>query len=76
MQLLYSPMSPFARKVRVIAFELGLAERLALTLASPFTDESVRAINPLSKIPVLILDDRLTPEQPLLVCDCCECDAV
>jgi len=57
MQLLYSPMSPFARKVRVVAFELGLAERLALTLASPFTDEGVRAINPLSKVPVLVPDD-------------------
>lgn len=57
MQLLYSPMSPFARKVRVVAFELGLAERLELTLASPFTDEGVRAINPLSKVPVLIPDD-------------------
>ncbi|SFK13234.1 glutathione S-transferase N-terminal domain-containing protein [Caulobacter sp. UNC279MFTsu5.1] len=57
MQLLYSPMSPFARKVRVVAFELGLADRLALTLASPYTDESVRAINPLSKVPVLVLED-------------------
>jgi len=57
MQLLYSPMSPFARKVRMVAFELGLADRLALTIASPYTDESVRAINPLSKIPVLVLED-------------------
>lgn len=57
MQLLYSPMSPFARKVRVVAFELGLADRLALTIASPYTDESVRAINPLSKIPVLVPED-------------------
>jgi glutathione S-transferase len=57
MQLLYSPMSPFARKVRVVAFELGLADRLALVVASPYTDESVRTINPLSKIPVLLTDD-------------------
>jgi glutathione S-transferase len=54
MQLLYSPMSPFARKVRVVAFELGLADRLELVIASPYTDESLRAINPLSKIPILI----------------------
>jgi glutathione S-transferase len=57
MQLLYSPMSPFARKVRVVAFELGLADRLELVVASPYTDESLRAINPLSKIPVLLLED-------------------
>lgn len=56
MQLLYSPMSPFARKVRVVAFELGLADRVELVIASPYTDESLRAINPLSKIPILIPD--------------------
>jgi glutathione S-transferase len=54
MQLLYSSMSPFARKVRVVAFELGLADRL---VAAPYTDEAVRAINPLSKIPVLIPEE-------------------
>ena len=56
MQLLYSPMSPFARKVRVAAFELGLTQRLELVIASPYTDESLRATNPLSKIPILIPD--------------------
>jgi glutathione S-transferase len=56
MQLLYSAMSPFARKARVVAFELGLAERLELVPATPYTDESLRAINPLSKIPILIPD--------------------
>jgi glutathione S-transferase len=49
-------MSPFARKVRVVAFELGLADRMELVIASPYTDESLRAINPLSKIPILIPD--------------------
>ncbi len=58
MQLLYSSMSPFARKVRVVAFELGLADRLELVVASPYTDESVRAINPLSKIPVLLIEGQ------------------
>jgi glutathione S-transferase len=57
MQLFYSSMSPFARKVRVVAFELGLAEQLELTVASPYTDEAVRAINPLSKIPILVVED-------------------
>lgn len=57
MRLLYSPMSPFARKVRVVAFELGLADRLTLEVAAPYTDEAVRTINPLSKIPVLIPQD-------------------
>jgi len=57
MQLLYSSMSPFARKVRVVAFELGLAEQLALVVVSPYADEGLRATNPLSKIPVLVPED-------------------
>jgi glutathione S-transferase len=69
MQLLYSPMSPFARKVRVVAFELGLAERLELMIASPYTDESVRAINPLSKIPVLLTGDAPPIFDSPVICD-------
>uniref|UniRef100_B0T373 Glutathione S-transferase domain n=1 Tax=Caulobacter sp. (strain K31) TaxID=366602 RepID=B0T373_CAUSK len=65
MQLLYSPMSPFARKVRVVAFELGLADRLELVIASPYTDESLRAINPLSKIPTLIPDAKEGGDAPI-----------
>lgn len=69
MQLLYSSMSPFARKVRVVAFELGLAERLELVPASPYTDESLRATNPLSKIPVLIPDEGAPIHDSPVICD-------
>lgn len=69
MQLLYSPMSPFARKVRVVAFELGLADRLELVIASPYTDESLRAINPLSKIPVLLTADAPPIFDSPVICD-------
>jgi glutathione S-transferase len=62
-------MSPFARKVRVVAFELGLAEQLELVVASPYTDESVRAINPLSKIPVLIPDKGAAIFDSPVICD-------
>ena len=69
MQLLYSSMSPFARKVRVVAFELGLSERLALVVASPFADESLRATNPLSKIPVLIPEDGAPIYDSPVICE-------
>ena len=69
MQLLYSSMSPFARKVRVVAFELGLADRLALVVAAPYTDEAVRAINPLSKIPVLIPEDGVAIFDSPVICE-------
>lgn len=69
MQLLYSAMSPFARKVRVVAHELGLAERLELVPATPYTDESLRAINPLSKIPVLIPEAGEPIYDSPVICD-------
>jgi glutathione S-transferase len=69
MQLLYSSMSPFARKVRVVAFELGLADRLELVVAAPYTDAAVRAINPLSKIPVLIPDEGEAIYDSPVICE-------
>src|SRR5690606_14224501 len=57
MQLLYSLMSPFARKVRVVGHEAGLADRIAISMVNPWTDEGLRASNPLAKVPSLILDD-------------------
>jgi glutathione S-transferase len=51
MKLLYAPQSPFARKVRAAAVELGLADRLELQYAEvvPGKDNAAFAesINPL-----------------------------
>lgn len=58
MRLLYSPISPFARKVRVLAMEKGLLDLFALEIVAPFQDETLRAQNPLCKVPALILDDE------------------
>jgi glutathione S-transferase len=60
MRLLYSPASPFARKVLVAAHELGLADRIQPDNvgASPVVASAeVNAQNPLGKIPALVLDD-------------------
>jgi glutathione S-transferase len=57
MQLIYAAASPFARKVRVLAHETGLLERIELldTAVLPTTlNERVNALNPLGKIPVLL----------------------
>ncbi|SET98144.1 glutathione S-transferase family protein [Stigmatella erecta] len=56
MELWYAPTSPFARKVRIAAHELGLAGRLRLVEVNPWTDARLRALNPLSKVPTLVLD--------------------
>ena len=56
MKLLYSPTSPFARKARVVAAEKKL--ELELERADPYAETShLFGVNPLGKIPVLIMDD-------------------
>jgi glutathione S-transferase len=60
MELWYAPTSPFARKVRVVAHELGLADQLRLVEVDPWTDTRLRALNPLAKVPTLVLDDGET----------------
>jgi glutathione S-transferase len=56
MDLWYAPTSPFARKVRVAADELGLSHRIRLVEVDPWTDARLRALNPLAKVPTLVLD--------------------
>ena len=60
MKLTYSPASPFARKVRIAAIELGLIDRIefvptAVAPAKP--NDEYALINPLKKLPVLIADN-------------------
>lgn len=55
MKLYTNNASPFARKCRVIAHELGLKLEEIRTL--PMQDPEFRKINPLGKIPALVLDD-------------------
>lgn len=58
MLLRFSPSSPFVRKVRIAAALLGLDGEITIERADT-TDpnDSLRKINPLGKIPVLILED-------------------
>lgn len=60
MKLYFSQTSPYARKVRLAAAHLGLADAIALVPATttPIAeDAAVAAANPLGKIPALVLDD-------------------
>ena len=60
MKLSFSPASPFARKVRIAAIELGLIDKIEFITATVVpgqpNDEYSR-ITPLKKLPVLILDN-------------------
>lgn len=57
MKLLYTPNSPYARKVRIVALEkhidLTLQEVVLVDANCPVSNH-----NPLGKVPVLILDDN------------------
>jgi glutathione S-transferase len=60
MKLTFSAASPFARKVRIAAIELGLIDKIELTpvTTAPGTpNDEYSKIHPLKKLPVLILDD-------------------
>jgi glutathione S-transferase len=66
MQLWYAPTSPFARKVRVAALELGLP--LELVEVDPWTDERLRRLNPLSKVPTLVADNGAVLYESGVIC--------
>jgi glutathione S-transferase len=61
MKLTYSPGSPFARKLRIAAIELGLIDRIELVPAKVVPGEANDAymhdVSVLKKLPALILDD-------------------
>ena len=72
MKLLYQTHSPYARKVLVAAHEIGLAERLEVIHheTSPTRrNEAVYAVNPLGKVPVLLLDDGTVLFDSNVICE-------
>ena len=69
MKLRSAKFSPFARKVRACSHELGLTGRIELVETSPGTDDSLRALNPLAKIPVLVLDDGTAIYDSPVICE-------
>lgn len=69
MQLWYAPTSPFARKVRIAAHELDLGDRIELVEVNPWTDERLRALNPLGKVPALVPDGGDALFESTVICD-------
>ena len=61
MKLMHSPTSPFVRRVRAVALELGLTDRISLesiqVAPGRENEEFAATVNPLRKIPALLLDD-------------------
>jgi glutathione S-transferase len=60
MKLTFSQASPFARKVRIAAIELGLIDKIefvAATVVPGQPNDEYSRITPLKKLPALILDN-------------------
>jgi glutathione S-transferase len=70
MELYYSITSPYARKVQVLIIEKGLVDRVKLTLTNPFAvNEQLQRVNPLNKIPALVLDDGSSLYDSPVICE-------
>ena len=68
MKLLYTPRSPYARKVRVVAIEKGIKLEL---ISEDLVNKSTGLVkaNPLGKIPTLILDNGQTIFDSPVICE-------
>ncbi len=72
MRLYHTPTSPFVRKVMVVAHELGLASKIEFVFLRPTplnSDATLSKENPLSKIPVLVLDDGTSIYDSAVICE-------
>lgn len=71
MKLIFSPASPFVRKVRVVINESGLTDQvipMPVQTTPLATDPAARSANPLGKIPVLVLDDGKSLFDSRVIC--------
>jgi glutathione S-transferase len=75
MKLRYAATSPFARKVRISILELGLADRIELIPTDPWTDPTLRAANPLGKVPALELPDGVVLYDSPVICEFLDAEA-
>jgi len=72
MQLHWSPKSPYVRKVLICAHELQLVDQLELVrsvAAMLKPNAALMQVNPLSKIPALVLDDGRTLFDSVVICE-------
>ena len=70
MKLFYADASPYARKARVTVAEKGLDAEIDFVSCNPFDEAaSLRAANPLSKVPTLLLNDGAVLYDSPVICE-------
>jgi glutathione S-transferase len=69
-KLYFTPTSPFARKVRIVARERGLTDRIEEIVADPWADAPLlMATNPVVQVPTLIAEDGLPLTDSPVICE-------
>ncbi|MCC6197901.1 MAG: glutathione S-transferase N-terminal domain-containing protein [Burkholderiales bacterium] len=72
MRLFWSSRSPYARKVMIVAHEVGAAERIdCVRIRLPLLDAAAELLrfNPLGQIPTLVLADGRALFDSLVICE-------
>jgi glutathione S-transferase len=69
MKLHFSPTSPYVRKVRAVAHEKGLADRIELLSSSPWVENDLPAANPSGRVPTLVTDDGTALFDSRVICE-------
>lgn len=70
MKLYLNKTSPYARLVMVVAHEKNLAQQIECVWTDPWASPAeLLAVNPYSKVPVLVTDDGLSITESTCICD-------
>lgn len=69
MRLFCNLTSPYARKCRALVRELTLEPHVEEVVTDPWSDASLRAINPLGKVPALVLNDGSAIYDSPVICE-------
>ena len=70
MKLYITTPSPFARKVRIVAREKGLSERIEEIAVDPYANApELLATNPVVQVPTLIAEDGLPLTDSPVICE-------
>ncbi len=71
MKLLFSPFSPYVRKVRMAVIMKGLSDRIEAVAVdtNPLDNPELSSANPLSKIPALVIDGSTAIFDSNVICE-------
>lgn len=70
MKLYYSLASPYARKVRMVALEVGVADRVDMAITDAWTvTEGLPQDNPLCKVPTLVTEEGTPLFDSPVICE-------